>query len=65
MSAGVTMRRALVATSTIATRCSSTCSSIGPTARDIATSGPAARCAFSMKRKAIDLPSGDHCGSAM
>ena len=54
----------VTSTSTIATRCSSMCSSIGPTARDMATSGPAARFAFSMNRKAIDFPSGDHCGSA-
>src|SRR5437660_1137561 len=53
MSAGVTMRTFFAATSTIATRCSSMCSSIGPTARDIATSGPAARAAFSMKRNAM------------
>jgi hypothetical protein len=64
MSAGVTTRSFFVATSTTAMRCSSIVDSISPTARDIATSGPASRLACSMKRKAIDFPSGDHAGSA-
>src|SRR5712664_555887 len=48
--------------STTASRCSKNTSLISPVSGVSATSGPAARVAFSVKRNAMDVPSGDHPG---
>src|SRR5579884_743036 len=64
MSAGESWRSLPVVASMMARRCSKKASLMTPVSCEEATRGPAARGAFSMKRTAMDLPSGDHLGEA-
>src|SRR5579859_6617620 len=64
ISAGEIWRTLPPTASTRARRCSVTASLITPVCAFSATSGPAARSAFSVKRNAIVLPSGDQPGEA-